>query len=706
MKPVADRPRIRDRVAADGAVMKTPEDSAFLLELRELRTRFTIGDDVANAVDGLSISVRAGEAVGIVGESGSGKSVTALSITRLLGGRHTLSGQVLFGGRDVLAMDEAELRAMRGGDISMIFQDPMTSLNPVMKISAQLIEGMKSHGRFSQREARQRALDLLKRMGISSPERVMAGHAHQLSGGMRQRVMLAIGFANKPQLIIADEPTTALDVTVQAQILDLLKEVSRESGTAVLLISHDLGVIANVCSRIVVMYGGEVVEEGASQDLLTNPQHPYTWALLNAAPHLDSASSADKHLPSIGGMPPDILNMPPGCRFADRCPFRIDICDTHPDLLPVGPARLSRCWVTQQGTVLTRPDKGAAVAVASAAAPVREQPRVVEAVEPLLQAIGLVKHFDVRSDDFFGRHAQVQGGRRRRLLDRARRARRLGRRIGLRKVDGGPAADAHPHADRRRDPLRGPRHRPLRRCGAAAGAKAHPDDLPGPVCVAEPAHDGGADPSRADPVPRHRRRPVPRPTVRSSALLDKVGLSPKSLRKFPHEFSGGQRQRIGIARALAVKPELIIADEPIAALDVNIQAQIINLLLDLQQEMGLTCLFIAHDLAVVRHISDRILVMYLGVIVESGRSFELFANPLHPYTKSLISAIPVHDLTHARPDRIRPLGEPASSMNPPSGCRFHTRCPHAQPVCRERVPEMREVLPGRHAACHFALELQ
>jgi peptide/nickel transport system ATP-binding protein len=667
-----------------------------LLELQGLRTQFTIGDDVANAVDGLSLTVRAGEALGIVGESGSGKSVTALSILRLLGGRHQLSGRVLFAGRDVLTMAPAELRALRGGDVSMIFQDPMTSLNPVIRIGRQLIEGMKTHGRFTDREAAQRAVALLERMGIASPERVMSGYAHELSGGMRQRVMLAIGFANMPQLIIADEPTTALDVTVQAQILDLLKEVSRESGTAVVLISHDLGVIANVCSRVAVMYGGEVVEEGPTQDLMTNPRHPYTWALLNAAPHLDSEASVDKHLPSIGGMPPDILNMPAGCRFAERCAFRIERCTSHPELLPVGTARLSRCWVTQQGRVLARSLPAAAAAPVTAEAPAQRL--------PVLEVSGLVKHFDVRGEDLLSRRRKF------RAVDGVDFTVGRGEMVGLVGESGCGKSTIARLLTRLHTPTAGairfegtdiaqsgvaalrPMRRRIQMIFQDPYASLNPRMTVAQI-LREPIlfHGLARDGAEAD-------RNV-------ATLLDKVGLPLRSGVKYPHEFSGGQRQRIGIARALAVQPEVIIADEPIAALDVNIQAQIINLLLDLQAEMHLTCLFIAHDLAVVRHISDRILVMYLGVIVESGSSFELFARPLHPYTKSLISAIPVHDTTKARPDRIALLGEPASSMNPPSGCRFHTRCPHVQQLCRESVPPMKEVLPGRHVACHFALEL-
>lgn len=678
----------------------TDADLAHLLDLKELRTQFIVGEDVANAVDGLSITIRPGEALGIVGESGSGKSVTALSITRLLSGRHRLSGSVLFEGRDVLTMNQSELRAVRGADISMIFQDPMTSLNPVMKISAQLIEGMRAHGRFNAKEARTRAYDLLKRMGIASPDRVMAGYAHELSGGMRQRVMLAIGFANKPKLIIADEPTTALDVTIQAQILELLKEVSRESGTAVLLISHDLGVIANVCTRIVVMYGGEVVEEGTTHELLTSPKHPYTLALLNAAPDLESVPTIDKHLPSIGGMPPDILNMPTGCRFADRCSFRVAQCDKRPELISVGEGRLSRCWITQQGFPLKQSKP--VMSLSSVSAQSSLEVRTKDA--PLMQAVDLVKHFEVRGDDFFSRRQTF------RAVDGVNFSIYRGEMVGLVGESGCGKSTVARLLTRIHTPTNGEirfdgqdithadsvQMRPLRRRIQMIFQDPYASLNPRMTVeqiLQEPILFHGMASNRSDAEKQ------------VAGLLDKVGLSAKSLTKYPHEFSGGQRQRIGIARALSVRPEMIIADEPIAALDVNIQAQILNLLLDLQQEMGLTCLFIAHDLAVVRHISDRILVMYLGVIVESGTAVELFSQPLHPYTKSLISAIPVHDTMRERPDRIRLKGEPASSMGAHKGCRFSTRCPNAQTYCSENIPLTREVLPERHVACHFAIEL-
>ncbi len=687
-----------DAAAEMPVIAATERQLGPLLELQDLRTQFRIAGENANAVDGLSLSVRPGEALGIVGESGSGKSVTALSIMRLLSGVHTLSGRVMFDGRDVLRMSNGELRALRGGDVSMIFQDPMTSLNPVIRIGQQLVEGMQAHGRFTDKQARARALSLLQRMRISSPERVMNGYPHELSGGMRQRVMLAIGFANQPRLIIADEPTTALDVTVQAQILDLLKEVSREEGTAVILISHDLGVIAEVCSRVAVMYGGEVVEEGPTQELMTNPQHPYTWALLNAAPHIDSEPGADRHLPSIGGMPPDLLKMPSGCRFAERCAHRQPKCAQHPRLEPLSPGHLSRCWVTQAGHPLG--EAGVRGTEATVAAPAR----VASDHAVLLEVSGLVKHFDVRGDGLFTRHRKF------RAVDGVNFSLRRGEMVGLVgesgcgkstvarlltrlhtptagsiRYEGQEIADASPQALR-------PMRRRMQMIFQDPYASLNPR-----MTVAQILRE---------PILFHRLANGNADADRQVAeLLDKVGLPTRSGTKYPHEFSGGQRQRIGIARALAVRPEMIIADEPIAALDVNIQAQIINLLLDLQAEMHLTCLVIAHDLAVVRHISDRILVMYLGVIVETGSAHALFERPLHPYTRSLISAIPVHDRRKVRPDRIALHGEVASSMNPPSGCRFHTRCPHAQAVCRSDIPELREVEPGRHSACHFALEL-
>ena len=327
-----------------------------ILDVRDLQTQFFTDAGIVRAVDGVTFSVAAGETLGIVGESGSGKSVTALSLMRLLEEpARIIGGEVRFQGRDVLAMNADELRALRGDGVAMVFQDPMTSLNPVLRIARQLVETMRAHGRFSDEEATSRAVSLLGRMGITAPERAINSYPHQFSGGMRQRVMLAMGFSNEPALLIADEPTTALDVTIQAQILDLIVELNRDFGAAIILISHALGVIANVCRRVIVMYAGEVVEEGPTEQVLADPRHPYTWALINAVPRIDRHLPGTRRLTTIEGAPPDPLAIPSGCRFAARCPFRIEKCDEHPALLELSPGRRARCWVTQSGEPLPPP---------------------------------------------------------------------------------------------------------------------------------------------------------------------------------------------------------------------------------------------------------------------------------------------------------------------------------------------------------------
>ncbi|RYY10139.1 MAG: ABC transporter ATP-binding protein, partial [Alphaproteobacteria bacterium] len=365
--------------------------------VRDLQTHFPTSGGTIRAVDGVSFTVGRGETLGIVGESGSGKSMTALSVMRLLEtpGR-VVGGTVRFLGRDVLQMRPAEMRALRGNQIAMVFQDPMTSLNPVLRIARQLQEAMIVHGR-KPAEAGRRAVALLRRMGFSTPERTLRGFPHQLSGGMRQRVVLAMGMSNEPALLLADEPTTALDVTIQAQILELMRELNAEFGTAIVLISHDLGVIAGLCSRVVVMYAGEVVEEGPTEQVLADPRHPYTWALMNAVPRLDSVLGS-RRLSTIDGMPPSPLAQPGGCRFAPRCPFREAACDTHPPLTSMGPGRASRCWVAARGTHFP-PAVPATVGV--------PEQRVQADAPPLLVATDLIKHFPVPGGGWLGRKRVV-----------------------------------------------------------------------------------------------------------------------------------------------------------------------------------------------------------------------------------------------------------------------------------------------------------
>jgi peptide/nickel transport system ATP-binding protein len=672
-----------------------------ILEVRDLRTQFDTDAGLIRAVDGVSFHVMAGETLGIVGESGSGKSVTALSIIKLLSDQSRIAGgSIQFRGQNIVAMTRDEVRALRGDKIAMVFQDPMTSLNPVLRISEQLVEAMVVHGKRDRRSALAHAVKLLERMGLTAPERAITNFPHQFSGGMRQRVMLAMGFSNEPALLIADEPTTALDVTIQAQILDLLRELNADFGAAIILISHDLGVIANVCQRVVVMYAGELVEEGTTEALLADPRHPYTWALLNAAPRLDQHPGSDKRLITIDGTPPDPLNWPTGCRFAARCPFRVEKCSEHPDLLAVADGRQSRCWVTQAGQSLPkrllRPTEGR-----SDDARATERATAAIAPEPLLEVKGLIKHFPVPKDGFFSPQQAVHA------VDGVDLSIAKGETVGLVGESGcGKSTLAR---------LIARIHRPdaglIKFAGHditfASAAQIRPLRQRMQMIFQDPYASLNPRMTVADilaePLRFHALTPdEPATLARVEELLSLVGLSPASLAKYPHEFSGGQRQRISIARALAVSPEFIVADEPISSLDVNIQAQIINLLIDLQQRLGLTYLFIAHDLAVVRHICDRIVVLYLGRVMEIASSADLFERPLHPYTRSLISAVPVPDATVERKrQRILLTGDPPSALDPPSGCRFRTRCPIARDICATTVPPLVEHPSRQWSACHF-----
>jgi peptide/nickel transport system ATP-binding protein len=674
-----------------------------LLEVRELRTHFTTDQGIVRAVDGVSFELAAGEALGIVGESGSGKSVSALSIMRLLEDDATIAGgEIIFRGKNVVTLRGQELRQLRGGDVAMIFQDPMTSLNPVLRIARQLIEGLLVHGRYTAKTARERAVGLLGRMGITSPERAIDAYPHEFSGGMRQRVMLAMGFGNEPSLLIADEPTTALDVTIQAQILDLLRELNADFGAAILLISHDLGVIANVCARVVVMYAGEVVEEGRTADLLSEPHHPYTWALLNAAPRIDRSIPGQKRLTTIEGAPPDPLAHPPGCRFAPRCPFRIDKCEEHPELLPTDPTRRARCWVAQAGQRPPPPAAGAELEVRVQTS----QDSAPTLALPILEVAGLVKHFPLRRTTPFNAKRFVHA------VDGVDFVARRGETVGLVGESGCGKSTIARLITRIHEPTAGSVRFEGRDISHASRAEIRPLRrrmqmiFQDPYASLNPRMTVGE--ILAEPLAFHGITAGERATrARVQELLALVGLSPRAADSYPHEFSGGQRQRIGTARALAVEPALIVADEPISSLDVNIQAQIINLFVDLQERFELTFLFIAHDLAVVRHISDRIVVLYLGKVMEVAAAAALFEEPLHPYTVSLISAVPIPEVTaESARERIRLVGEPPSAVDPPSGCRFRTRCPIARPVCAEVTPPLTEIRPNHFAACHFAGELR
>ncbi|WP_434740592.1 dipeptide ABC transporter ATP-binding protein [Micromonospora sp. SH-82] len=652
-----------------------------------------------NEVD---LDVHPGEVLGIVGESGSGKSVTARSILRMVRppGRVT-AGSVQWQGEELSTLPERAMRRYRGGDVAMVFQDPQSALNPVMKIGDQILEALTLHG-TDRRAGRRRALELLDQVGIADAATKIDQYPHQLSGGMRQRVVIAVALANRPRLLLADEPTTALDVTIQAQILRLLLRLRDELGVAIVIITHDMGVVAEMCNRVAVMYGGRIVEQGSAAHVLERPRHPYTAALLSAMPRLDDRRVGGV-LPTIPGSPPDPSALPDGCSFAPRCTLAEGDCrEQVPALLPVGEAgQHSACLVAQRGVEIR-------IAGRSTAPTTEDGPAPTPSGDPVLSVTGL----------------RVDVGSRRLLLGREKPVYAVDS-VGL-EVYAGETLGLVGES--------GCGKSTLSRCIVGINTVAA-----GTVRVAGEdvtAMTGDALRRIRSTVQYVFQDPYaslnPRRTIRQSLgealalrglggaeleaearlLMERVGLRPEYLDRYPRAFSGGQRQRVGIARALARQPRVIILDEPVSALDMSVQAQIINLLEDLQRDLDIGYLFIAHDLAVVRHLSDRVAVMYLGRIVETGTVEEVYTSPQHPYTAALLSSSPEPTLAARSRQRIMLRGDLPSPANPPSGCRFRTRCPIgplARPdrtVCLDTDPELLSIRGGQSAACHFPGELE
>ena len=662
-----------------------------VLEIEDLHVHFVTSHGTVRAVEALSYSVHPGEMVAIVGESGSGKSVSALAVMRLLppGTARIPGGVIRFDGQELLKLSEEEMRRIRGRHIAMIFQEPMTSLNPVLRIGLQIMEPLTIHLGMDEKAARARAVELLTLVGITDPESRLSQYPHQLSGGMRQRVMIAIGLACNPKLLIADEPTTALDVTIQAQILELMKDLSRRLGVAVVIITHNLGIVARYADRVNVMYAARLAESGTAERVFSRPLHPYARGLLAAVPRLDRGRSAK--LATIDGAPPNLLAPPEGCRFRPRCRFAIEKCHEAPPFDRRGawsPGRLPQGG----GDRSARPRFGAQHAIRKEAS--------ADGSDVILDIRHASKFFPIRTSLF--RRTRMVRAVNDVTLD-TKRGETLGLvgEFGVREIHARAAGAAARRPHGRRDPLRGRRYRPPLARSDGRGAQEDAGHLPGSLFLAQSAHDGGPDHCRADAGARDRAQAPD--AGRVAELLQLVGLFPYMALRYPHELSGGQRQRVGIARALAVDPRVIVCDEAVSALDVSIQGQVINLLEDLQQKLGLTYLFIAHDLAVVRHISSKVAVMYLGRIVEYAPADRLFANPMHPYTQALLAAAPVPDpvIERTRPRRII-KGELPSPLNPPSGCVFHPRCPLATEECKKAVPATRELEPGHMVACIHA----
>ena len=575
----------------------------------------------------------------------------------------------------------------------MIFQDPMTSLNPVYTVGWQLAETIKLHNDLTKKECLQRAEEMLRQVGIPSPRERLASYPHELSGGMRQRVMIAMAVVNSPKVLIADEPTTALDVTTQAQILELIRGLRADHGSAIVFITHDLGVVAELCDEVAVMYAGRVVERASVDEIFSNPQHPYTWGLLGSLP---ARNLDNERLFSIPGSPPSLLRPPPGCRFAPRCDHRMTVCTVDP------PPPLE--------TTATHAHAGRL-----SPGPGHEEPRCRRGErhasgggamtgDVLLRVTDLRKHFPVREGLIFRRETGAL-----KAVDGVSFEIRQGETLGLVGESGCGKSTVARCVVRLLDATSGRiefQGEDITDSKGSAMRRLRRDLMmifQDPLSSLNPRMRVGQIVS--EPLDIHTNQTNKARASRVNELLEMVGLSAEHANRFPHEFSGGQRQRIGIARALALEPKLIVCDEPVSALDVSVQAQILNLLEDLQREFDLTYLFIAHDLDVVRRVSDHVQVMYLGQVVEEGPAADLYARPIHPYTAALLSARPEASPAAARAkSRILLEGDVPSPLDPPDGCRFHSRCPRAQSVCAVTDPDPTEVGAGRRFRCHYPID--
>jgi peptide/nickel transport system ATP-binding protein len=684
--------------------METP-----ILQVRNLEIKYHTREGILTAIHNASFEVQRGQIVGVVGESGCGKSTVASAVMRLLPPNGEISnGQILFQGEDLTKLNVEEMRQYRGRNLSMIFQDAMTSLNPVFSIEHQMLDAQRAHlapdEDGSEKALRKRAVEMLDRIGIPDAADRIKEYPHQFSGGMRQRIMIAMALLSNPSLLVADEPTSALDVTLEAQILELICGLRDDFDTSLLYITHDLGVIAQICDRVIVMYAGNIVEAGDVLPIFEHPKHPYTQALLRSHP---SRRMRGKRLRTIPGVVPSLRDLPPGCKFAPRCRLARVICrEQEPDY-----------WQVDQQSVLCHSyaPKWKGPNAASTVEEAPSEPRVDAVtgaeIEPeskpsesvLIKTSGLHKHFR----DNVGLLGQILGQEVStvKAVHGVDVAIRKGETLGLVGESGSGKTTLARTILRLTDPTMGKivvlgkeiselpdrEVRPLR-----SRMQMIFQDPTSSLSPRMKASSLLMEPYVIHNVPESERKDP-------EELLAMVGLAPEQLDKYPHQLSGGQARRLGIARALALEPDIIMADEPTAGLDVSVAAGLLNLLKDLRDRLNLTYIIITHNLNVIGFISDRVAVMYLGRIVELADAEALFETPQHPYTEALLSAIPVPDPTaRGREDRIILKGEIPSPRNPPSGCPFHPRCRYAEERCREDLPELRSLTGnGRLIACHF-----
>jgi len=663
-----------------------------LLKVTGLTTLIRGGAAPVRAVDGISFDIAAGETFALVGESGCGKSMTALSIMRLLPEAGEIAGgTVELAGENLLALPESRMRDVRGRRVAMIFQEPGLSLNPVMTVGAQIAEAVTRHTALSGAAVEARVLELLDAVRMPDARRRISEYPFQMSGGMKQRVMIAIALACDPQLLIADEPTTALDVTVQAQVLDLLRELQRSRGMAMLLITHDLGVVAQMAQQVAVMYAGEIIETAPVAAFFAGPAHPYSRKLFESLP---DRAGRNKTLAAIRGTVPALTRQFSGCRFAERCDSALAHCaDTIPAWGAAGDGQLAKCHLYGSD------ERG--VRIEERVAESRDEVRsaILTPQSSILQIEDLQVHFPIRKgllQRVTGQVKAVDGV----SLDIA-----PGRTLGLVGESGCGKTTVGKGLLRLLPPtggrvlFDGVDLLTLDRAALRDRRRHAQIIFQDPYASLNPRVRIG-DALEEGMLALGVGATAEERALRIDTLLAEVGLAPEVKGRYPHEFSGGQRQRIAIARALSVEPQLIVCDEPTSALDVSVQAQILNLLKRLQREKGLAYLFISHNMAVVEYMADEVAVMYLGRIVERGAVAEVLHAPKHPYTQALLAAVPVADPQAERPV-IRVDGDLPSPVNPPQGCHFHPRCGAALPQCATQFPDEKIFSASQATRCHL-----
>lgn len=673
-----------------------------LLQVEQLETVLFTGPEPVRVVDGVSLDIHRGETFALLGESGCGKSMTALSVMRLLPEvGEIVAGAVRINGENLLDLQESAMRTVRGNRISMIFQEPMLSLNPVMTVAEQISEVLERHTSLRGEALRQQIVTLLHQVGIPDVAQRMHEYPFQFSGGMKQRVMIAMALAGEPDLLIADEPTTALDVTMQAQVIDLMRDLQERTGMAILLITHDLGVVAEMAHRVAVMYAGQIVETATREQFFRQPAHPYAVKLLAALP---DRARRDQGLAVIGGSVPSLAHEFTGCRFADRCDHAWELCQQRqPALMSIDKDHAVRCHLFDPavarvpGDAVRAGETGQDRIVCSLPLPHPELLKVVDLKVHFPIYKGLFKRIAGYVKAVDGVSIVIPQGKTLALVGESGCGKTtVGKAIlQLIKVTSGTVhyggqelvgLDRAQLRQKRAD-LQFIFQDPY----SSLNPRMRVTDI-----IAEGMDALDVNRSRDVADDGHQKN--------IEALLKRVGLPADARWRYPHEFSGGQRQRIAIARALAVNPELLVCDEPTSALDVSVQAQILNLLNELQDSLNLTYLFITHNISVVKYMADEVAVMYLGRIVEQGGVDDILDEPKHPYTQALLSAVPVIDAA-SRKQVIRLQGDLPSPARPPSGCHFHTRCQHVMPVCRERYPETTLLGETHMVKCHlYSLE--